>query len=790
MTIERIGVNDLQTEVSVSVLYLIIGTLLVLLLASGGFLFIRYKITEFQKLLKASADEFQSIFEHPSVGICTTSLDGKFLNANKRFCDILGYSLNELFSMPCVDLYFPDFQIDRKEGAKKLLDNKSAYVFFEKQYVQKNGHTVWLGITAYLHKYPNIPVCFVTTIQDITSTKQYESDLSISENRLKGAQAIAHIGNWELTVSDQKLWASEEAFKIYGINRENSILPLALVQKTVNDADRPKLDHALRLLVEKNEKYDVNFRIIRASDGDERYVHSRAILEFDINGRPEKVVGTIHDITEIMQAEEIIVQAKEKYEMLANEFRKKQSLLISLINSVPDLIFYKDIDGVYLGCNRAFELFAGKAENELVGLTDFNIFDKNVAEQFREADIKMMEERLTHIFEETVSYPDGRQVVLETLKTPYYETESKVIGLIGISRDVTERKRKEEEINYLNCHDTLTGLYNRSFFDQEKKRLDTENQFPLSAIIGDINGLKLINDTLGFEEGDRLIFKIARLIKSCCRPQDIVARTGGNEFSILLPQTTTETAVSIMDHIMKTCEGNISSLENETYYTNISLGHAAKISEGESIDGVIRNAEDLMYKRKLLARKSMHSTIIASMKATMFEKNQGTEEHAERLVKLTRLVGKKLGLNEDKQGELELLSTLHDIGKIGISDSIINKPGKLTKEEWVQMKKHPEIGYRIATSTKELSSIADYIRCHHEHWDGKGYPLGLKGEEIPLLSRILSVVDSYDAMTQDRPYRKAMSKEMAIAEIRDNAGTQFDPEIAELFLDIIKDYDH
>lgn len=782
--------NDLQTVVSVSIFYLIIGTLLVLLLAAGGLLFIRLRIMELRKLLKESEDAFQSIFEHPSVGICTTSLDGKFLNANKKCCEILGYSLAELLKMSCVDTVFTDFQKIRKEGAKKLLSEESPYVFFEKQYVPPKGHVIWLGISAYLYKYPNRKDCFITTMQDITSQKQYEIDLSISENRLKGAQAIAHIGNWELNISEQKMWASDEAFKIYGINKETSFLPLALVQKVVNDADRLKMDNALKLLIERNEKYDINFRIIRVNDGEERMIHSRAIVEFDKTERPEKIVGTIHDITEMKQAEEIIVKAKEKYEMLSNEFQKRQSLLTSLINSVPDLIFYKDIDGVYLGCNRAFELFAGMEEKKLTGLTDFDIFDKSVAALFREADIKMMEECLAHIIEETVSYPDGRQVTLETLKTPYYETDGKVIGLIGISRDITERKRKEEEIKYLNYHDTLTGLYNRTFFDQEKKRFDTDDQFPLSVIIGDINGLKLINDTLGYEEGDKMIIKIAKLIKSCCRTQDIVARTGGNEFSILLPQTNNETSDIIMNHIMETCEGNIKSAENETYYTNISLGHATKTSDGESIDRVIKNAEDFMYKRKLLAHKSMHSTIISTMKATMFEKNQGTEEHAERLVKLTRMVGKKLGLNEDKQGELELLSTLHDIGKIGISDSIINKPGKLTKEEWVQMKKHPEIGYRIAMSTKELASIAEYIHCHHERWDGMGYPQGLKDEEIPLLSRIVSVVDSYDAMTQDRPYRKALSKEMAFAEIEDNAGTQFDPDVAKIFLDIISDSDN
>ena len=135
--------------------------------------------------------------------------------------------------------------------------------------------------------------------------------------------------------------------------------------------------------------------------------------------------------------------------------------------------------------------------------------------------------------------------------------------------------------------------------------------------------------------------------------------------------------------------------------------------------------------------------------------------------------------------ELELLSMLHDIGKIGVDDSILTKFDTLTDAEWREMKKHPEIGYRIAMAAPELKHIAEYILCHHERWDGKGYPQGLTGEEIPVLSRIIAVVDSYDAMTHDRAYRKAISAEDAKTEILNNAGTQFDPKIAKVFVDKI-----
>ena len=166
----------------------------------------------------------------------------------------------------------------------------------------------------------------------------------------------------------------------------------------------------------------------------------------------------------------------------------------------------------------------------------------------------------------------------------------------------------------------------------------------------------------------------------------------------------------------------------------------------------------------------------------MFEKSQETEEHADRMVQLSKLVGKAMGLTERQLNELELLSTLHDIGKMGVSAEILSKPGKLSDREWVEIRKHPEIGFRIAQATSELIPIAEYILYHHERWDGKGYPEGLIGDKIPLLSRIVAIVDAFDAMTNDRAYRSAMTKNEAIEEIRRNSGTQFDPDISKVFI--------
>ncbi len=342
---------------------------------------------------------------------------------------------------------------------------------------------------------------------------------------------------------------------------------------------------------------------------------------------------------------------------------------------------------------------------------------------------------------------------------------------------------QNKEILYINHHDYLTNLYNRIYFEEEKKHLDAARQLPISVIIGDINGLKLVNDGFGHCKGDEVLVTISKILKDCCREKDIVARIGGDEFGILLPKTDSKSVKLVCACVSDACKDYV--LDGTSICPSISLGHGTKYTEAENMDNVCMVAEESMSKHKLLESKSAHSSIIASIKAIMFEKSQETEEHAERIIQLSKAMGVALSLSDDQLNELELLSTLHDIGKMGIGVDILSKPGKLSNKEWVEMRKHPEVGYRIAQATSELFPIANYILCHHERWDGKGYPQGLIGEKIPLLSRIVAIADSFDAMTNDRAYRAAMTSGEAIEEIRKNSGTQFDPKISKLFLNIL-----
>ncbi|MDD3141067.1 MAG: PAS domain S-box protein [Lachnospiraceae bacterium] len=367
-----------------------------------------------------------------------------------------------------------------------------------------------------------------------------------------------------------------------------------------------------------------------------------------------------------------------------------------------------------------------------------------------------------------------------------YDEHGKVKALEGLIIDISASKKRELKIEYLKDHDLLTGTYNRRYFFDKMKLMDNEGNLPLSIIIGDINGIRLINHAFGNTQGDQLIKETAKIMKKHCRFADTLARTGGGDFSILMPNTDLETALVIMKKIKAECEEFSQKIAKQPICINISLGCSTKKAIGENIRELYTLAEDHMYKRKLLERKSSHGDIMTAIMATLFAKSQETEKHAKRLAELSKMIGIQMNIPQQTLDLLELFAMLHDVGKIGIDDRILNKPDMLDGEEWQMMKQHPEIGYKIAISSPELEPIAEYILTHHEYWDGSGYPLGIKGEEIPLLSRILAVADSYDAMIENRIYKKAISREEAIEEINKCSEKKFDPRIVQAFNQIVE----
>ena len=375
----------------------------------------------------------------------------------------------------------------------------------------------------------------------------------------------------------------------------------------------------------------------------------------------------------------------------------------------------------------------------------------------------------------------GQHVAVNGSASPILDAAGAVTGAVLVFRDVTEEKRRQQEITYLSYHDALTGLYNRAFFDEELRRLNTDRQLPISVIMGDVNGLKLANDVFGHAEGDRVLITIARILSQSTRSDDILARIGGDEFCILLPKTSSAAAQNICRRILRKCREY--GLRNDVITPpSISMGVATKTDVAEPITETMKIAEQLMYKRKLLESKSVHNNILATIRTTLYEKSRETEEHTARIAENTRAIGTAMGLTEEQLNELELFSVLHDIGKIAVDDRILLKPGPLSESEREEVRRHSETGYRVVRSSPEIAHVADLILAHHEDWDGGGYPQGLSGETIPLLARVLRVADAYDAMTHDQVYRPAIPRDKALREIALQAGRQYDPDVVRTFL--------
>jgi diguanylate cyclase (GGDEF)-like protein len=336
---------------------------------------------------------------------------------------------------------------------------------------------------------------------------------------------------------------------------------------------------------------------------------------------------------------------------------------------------------------------------------------------------------------------------------------------------------REYDFRIISYYDKLTGLYNRTYWDQAILGMDKPHLHPISIVIGDMNGLKLANDAFGHKQGDDMLISMADILKSVFGVKSIVARLGGDEFAVLITNTDSALTSKLCSKVRSRCV----QASNEPIRLSIALGYATKTCEKATISEIMQEADDNMYRNKLNESNSIRSSIISSLRTTLEEKNIETKEHVERLKSLSLSVGRALELADSTLDELSIASDMHDIGKIGISDTILLKRDKLTEEEWTIIRKHPEIGYHIILSSPKLASIAEYILAHHERWDGKGYPRGLKEREIPLLSRIIAIADAYDAMTSSGSYRPRRTKEEALEELRRCAGTQFDPQLAEVF---------
>ncbi|WP_303867587.1 transporter substrate-binding domain-containing protein [Acetobacterium wieringae] len=469
---------------------------------------------------------------------------------------------------------------------------------------------------------------------------------------------------------------------------------------------------------------------------------------------------------------------REQYDLLQAsqaQLQRSEEKNRSIVQALPDIVFTINDDGRYLECQASDEKLQADLVSRYLGKSLKEVFPQDIAAEALAKISTAIATKQLQTFEYE-RFIDGQREIFEMRLVRNNQHE-----VIGITRNITAAKLSLERIEYLSYHDQLTGLHNRHYFEVELRRLDHPWNLPLCLMMADVNGLKLVNDTFGHAFGDQLLNRVAKVLQKACGLQGIIARIGGDEFIILVPNCTVNETLLLVERIQKlSAREKIGSIQ-----LSISLGWGIKSTIDQDVQEVLKLAETKMYKQKLFEGPSIRGNTIQAIISTLNEKNKREEQHSDRVSTLCRQFAQALHFSEQETKEIESVGLLHDIGKIAIDEAILNKPGKLTDAEYEEMKRHPEIGYRILNTVNDMAEIADVVLNHHERWDGKGYPRGLIGDRIPLQSRMIAIADAYDAITSDRSYRNKRTDQQACDELRKNAGSQFDPWLVEVFIEVV-----
>lgn len=460
---------------------------------------------------------------------------------------------------------------------------------------------------------------------------------------------------------------------------------------------------------------------------------------------------------------------------------KEHSLrLASILDASPAAIITQNLEGRITSWNRAAEEIFGYKKEEIIDRS-LPLLPEGYREQNGCYFQQILKGESIRGIEVKRSRKDGSYIDINLSAIPLTNGEGEVIGALSIILDMTEEKQAKEKIISLHHQDPLTGLYNRAFMEKEIEALEMMEILPISVILMDINGLKIINEAFGRHEGNRILMSVARSLQRESREEDLIGRWGPDEFLLLLPKVSKDELEIISQRVLSTDLPFMAPIP-----ISFSINTATREDVTISLEELICSVEDDLYEENQDQIQAARDTILCSMLKMLTQVSDETDEHTWLMQSLAMEMGEMLHLSEIELEELSLLVPLHDIGKITIDKEILLKEEVLSKGEWEQVKTHSEAGCYIAQSSEAFSHMATAIKAHHERWDGLGYPDGLKGGEIPLISRILAIVDAFDTMTKKRKYGERLTSEEALNEMKKNGGRQFDPNLLEVFVSCIE----
>ncbi len=776
-----------------------------------------------------TANGYEFLFLHNSDAVFACNLAGHFLRVNNACQTLLGYTPNELMAMSFLPLVVPE---DKDYAAEHLhIAAQGLPEMFEVTLTHKDGQPIFVSLTVLPLIQEELTLGIYGIAKDISARKQGEAALQGSEQRLRQSEERLRLalesgclGTFDLDLTTGKyldlspIWRTQ-----YGIPQDKEEVSADEWLHIIHPDDRERTHQASQQAIEDHQDYKAEYRIVRP-DGTVHWSSVHGTPLYGESGQPLRLVGVTQEITQRKRQELEQAEARQREEALARQVAQRAEALLRqsqhtqlLLEAAGEGFFGIDIAGNNTFVNPAAAEMLGYFAEELLGQpmhatlhyarADGSPYPREECPIYA----AFTDGVIHRITGEVFWRKDGTSFPVEYVSTPVREAEQ-ITGAVVTFRDITERQTWEAAQRTLLAeaveradHDPLTGLWNhRAFYRRlEEECARTERGGTRMAVVMlDLNHFGFFNNVYGHVVGDAVLHQVAELLLTVCRPYDTCARFGGDEFSLILSSVGHASTAEIETRLRSALSGLTFQPDEAETVIPITLSLGATVFSGDRQDCLeaVRTADERLRRAKTgggsdteadqvrlsaLAQVADFSMLDALVTA-VDNKDRYTRQHSEDVMACSLMIAREMGLAEDVLQTVAVAALLHDLGKIGVADAILRKPGKLTAAEFEAVKRHPQTGAVIVAAVPGLEGTLDAVRHHHERWDGGGYPAGLKGEETPLMARLMAVADAFSAMTADRPYRKGMEREQALSLLAEGSGSQWDPSCVTAFLSAIR----
>lgn len=683
----------------------------------------------------------------------------KLSRVNPSLLALYDMTEEEIRSMEAPFAFLSDLE-SGTDNFRKLLEEKHATSYFKK--TLKEGKEIYISADHMcLYDEKNQLIGIFGNHKDITREVLSDKKMKEREMHLRTVLETTRDGYYALDEELKIVDVNEAYCRMCGYEREE-LLGMSIMEHTIIENLEEAKKRAQRIYTNGSELFESRHR---RKDGS---VFDVEISVSYLKGRKGKYIHFIRDITERKKLESYFLIEKDLFK--------------NTIHSAADAVISTDTFGRVIIMNNMAEKFTGWTMEEAKGkqLEEVLHIHDLKGDHLINIALKSMKAGNTLKLQEDYRLVsrNREEIFIELSAAPITGSKNEIIGAVVLFKDITRRREELKNIEDLSYRDALTGLYNRRYLDETVKSINDVLTLPLTVMVVDVNGLKLTNDAFGHATGDRLLKEVAGIIREVSRQEDVVCRTGGDEFILLLPNSDRAQAKALKDRIVSLT----SRTRVDTLSISLAIGYSVMRKESEDFEDVFAEADNNMYRNKLRYGQTIKRKTIDKLLNKLNRKNHDMFMHNREVAEYAEKLGKAMRLTKEEIQDLKQAARLHDIGKVMVSKDILQKNGGLSEKEMNQIRKHSEIGYQLLKEVDDYKHLAETVLSHHEWYNGTGYPRKLRAEEIPLHARIIAVADSYETMTGTRGYREPITKEEAVEELRLYKGTQFDPEIVEIFI--------